>query len=292
HTVAIVQLGDMSPLMNALSKAGLKLELLLTDSSGGGESVWDFSVPVPAEYVNVGSPYTGTTGNRIMTVRTRLTRDQTKSKPSPGFYAVPGLTSFKLKPYYNFGNGPFLETPPTRFQYVPTCFVRTSLGTNNVNFGPVLTTDVDSTFSRIIPFNVTAGVNGNCNNGLLGNLQGVYTVNVTGGTTNYYLELPLKVSFILNHGGEISPDRKAILLYKDGSSDKNGLQLKINAPDGNPVTFNEAGLPVNKFGHFYGAAGGGQWVINNTYQASLSHSGETVMTGRYSAQVTVKVDYY
>lgn len=292
HTVAIVQLGDMSPLMNALSKAGLKLELLLTDSSGGGESVWDFSVPVPAEYVNVGSSYTGTTGNRIMTVRTRLTRDQTKSKPSPGFYAVPGLTSFKLKPYYNFGNGPFLETPPTRFQYVPTCFVRTSLGTNNVNFGPVLTTDVDSTFSRIIPFNVTAGVNGNCNNGLLGNLQGVYTVNVTGGTTNYYLELPLKVSFILNHGGEISPDRKAILLYKDGSSDKNGLQLKINAPDGNPVTFNEAGLPVNKFGHFYGAAGGGQWVINNTYQASLSHSGETVMTGRYSAQVTVKVDYY
>ncbi|EAB9908894.1 hypothetical protein DRD49_06630 [Salmonella enterica subsp. enterica serovar Javiana] len=292
HTVAIVQLGDMSPLMNALSKAGLKLELLLTDSSGGGESVWDFSVPVPAEYVNVGSPYTGTTGNRIMTVRTRLTRDQTKSKPSPGFYAVPGLTSFKLKPYYNFGNGPFLETPPTRFQYVPTCFVRTSLGTNNVNFGPVLTTDVDSTFSRIIPFNVTAGVNGNCNNGLLGNLQGVYTVNVTGGTTKYYLELPLKVTFILNHGGEISPDKKAILLYKDGSSDKNGLQLKINAPDGNPVTFNEAGLPVNKFGHFYGAAGGGQWVINNTYQASLSHSGETVMTGRYSAQVTVKVDYY
>ncbi|ENU7737962.1 hypothetical protein ACE3YX_004631, partial [Salmonella enterica] len=81
-------------------------------------------------------------------------------------------------------------------------------------------------------------------------------------------------------------------LYKDGSSDKNGLQLKINAPDGNPVTFNEAGLPVNKFGHFYGADGGGQWVINNTYQASLSHSGETVMTGRYIAQVTVKVDYY
>lgn len=293
HTVGIIRLGDMSPLIDALNKAGLKLEFLVSDSSGGGESVWDFSVKAPAEYVNVGSSYIGTTGNRTMTFRTRLTRDQTKPNPNPGFYAVPGLTSFKLIPdYYSMRIGPFLETPSVRLQYVPACFVRTRLGTNKVNFGPILTSDVDSTFSRRIDFNVIADVNKSCNNGTFGNLLGSYTVSVTGGTTNYYLELPLKVSFILNNGGEASSDRKSILLYKESTSDKNGLQLEIKAPDGNPVTFNEASLPVNEFGIFQGTEGGGAWNIINTYQAVLSSTGEQVKTGKYSAQVTVKVDYY
>ncbi|HFJ3371270.1 TPA: fimbrial protein [Salmonella enterica] len=293
HTVGIIRLGDMSPLIDALNKAGLKLEVLVSDSSGGGESVWDFSVKNPAEYVNVGSSYIGTTGNRTMTFRTRLTRDQTKPKPNPGFYVVPGLTSFKLIPYYYSTRiGPFLETPSVRLQYVPACFVRTRLGTNKVNFGPILTSDVDSTVSRRIDFNVIADVNKSCNNGTFGNLLGSYTVRVTGGTTNYYLELPLKVSFILNNGGEASSDRKSILLYKESTSDKNGLQLEIKAPDGNPVTFNEASLPVNEFGIFQGAEGGGTWNIINTYQAVLSSTGEQVKTGKYSAQVTVKVDYY
>ncbi|EBM3225219.1 fimbrial protein [Salmonella enterica] len=293
HTVGIIRLGDMAPLIDALNRAGLKLEILVSDSSGGGESVWDFSVKTPAEYVNVGSSYIGTTGNRIMTFRTRLTRDQTKPKPAPGFYVVPGLTSFKLIPdYYSTKIGPFLETPPIRLQYVPACFVRTRLGTNNVNFGPILTSDVDSSFSRRIDFNVIADVNKSCNNGTFGNLQGSYTVSVTGGTKNYYLDLPLKVSFILNNGGEASSDRKSILLYKESTSDKNGLQLEIKAPDGNPVTFNEASLPVNEFGIFQGAEGGGTWNIINTYQAVLSSTGEQVKTGKYSAQVTVKVDYY
>ncbi|ECI0839860.1 hypothetical protein AU892_22150 [Salmonella enterica subsp. diarizonae] len=293
HTVGIIRLGDMALLIDALNKAGLKLEILVSDSSGGGESVWDFSVKTPVEYVNVGSSYIGTTGNRIMTFRTRLTRDQTKPKPAPGFYVVPGLTSFKLIPdYYSTKIGPFLETPPIRLQYVPACFVRTRLGTNNVNFGPILTSDVDSSFSRRIDFNVIADVNKSCNNGTFGNLQGSYTVSVTGGTKNYYLDLPLKVSFILNNGGEASSDRKSILLYKESTSDKNGLQLEIKAPDGNPVTFNEASLPVNEFGIFQGAEGGGTWNIINTYQAVLSSTGEQVKTGKYSAQVTVKVDYY
>lgn len=293
HTVGIIRLGDMSPLIDALNKAGLKLEVLVSDSSGGGESVWDFSVKNPAEYMNVGSSYIGTTGNRTMTFRTRLTRDQTKPKPNPGFYVVPGLTSFKLIPdYYSMRIGPFLETPPVRLQYVPACFVRTRLGTNKVNFGPILTSDVDSTVSRRIDFNVIADVNKSCNNGTFGNLLGSYTVSVTGGTTNYYLKLPLKVSFILNNGGEASSDRKSILLYKESTSDKNGLQLEIKAPDGNPVTFNEASLPVNEFGIFQGAEGGGAWNIINTYQAVLSSTGEQVKTGKYSAQVTVKVDYY
>lgn len=36
HTVGIIRLGDMLPLIDALNKAGLKLEFLVSDSSGGG----------------------------------------------------------------------------------------------------------------------------------------------------------------------------------------------------------------------------------------------------------------
>ncbi|ECJ4381020.1 hypothetical protein DLB95_28480, partial [Salmonella enterica subsp. diarizonae] len=79
---------------------------------------------------------------------------------------------------------------------------------------------------------------------------------------------------------------------KDDRHLKNGQQLKINAPDGEPVIFNEASLPVNKFGDFQGSEGGGTWRVSNTYNAVLSSTGDPVITGKYSAQVTVKVDYY
>lgn len=36
HTVGIIRLGDMWPLIDALNNAGLKLEILVSDSSGGG----------------------------------------------------------------------------------------------------------------------------------------------------------------------------------------------------------------------------------------------------------------
>ncbi|ELI2617745.1 fimbrial protein [Salmonella enterica] len=279
---------DLTPLQKALDAAGLTLEFEVNNSADGYSVTYE---PLNSTDQTSVSKFYDPAIEGVLSVRFLL---KVKKTPGATFSAVPGLSAFKLNALTG-GNGYpgiRINTTPFRIQYVPTCFVRTSLGTNNVNFGPVLTTDAGNSFSRTIPFNVSAGVNRNCNNGLLGNLQDAYTVNVTGGTTNYYLELPLKVTFILNNGGVISSDKKAILLYKDGSSDKNGLQLKINAPDGNPVIFNEATLPVNKFGNFQGGEGGGTWNIINSYQAVLSSTGEQVKIGKYSAQVTVKVDYY
>ncbi|EBM2193526.1 hypothetical protein DWD10_26255, partial [Salmonella enterica] len=206
------------------------------------------------------------------------------------------LSAFKLVPFegaINFTGVP-INTGAVRLQFVPKCFVKTSLSTPDINFGPVITTDVNNSFSRSIPFNVTADVNKSCNNGTFGNLLGAYTVTVSvGKTKDYYLELPLKVSFMLNNGGRVSSDGKSILLYKEGTTDENGLQLKINATDdGTPVTFNDASSPVNKFGSFQGGPNGGTWNISNTYNAVLSYTGEQVITGKYRAQVTVKVDYY
>ncbi|EBZ5132424.1 hypothetical protein EBP34_11485 [Salmonella enterica subsp. enterica serovar Saintpaul] len=292
HTASIVILGDANNLIKSLKSLGLTLTLNVSDSSGVTSPSWVFnSFGTAVDNIVVGRSYNGSTGNRTMTINAALSRDSSE-KTSPGFYAIPSLSAFKLVPYYGtFSGGLQLNTPAIRIQYVPTCFVQTSLNTNNINFGPVLTTDVDSSFDRQIPFTVTASVNKNCNGGYFGNLQTGYTPALTGAKT-YYLDLPLKVSFVLNNGGEVSSDRKSILLYKESTSDKNGLQLDINAPDGNPVTFNEASLPVNKFGNFQGSESGGTWNIINSYQAVLSSTGDQVKTGKYSAQVTVKVDYY
>ncbi|EMW3789179.1 fimbrial protein [Salmonella enterica] len=297
HTVSIVRLADANNLIKSLEETGMILTIDVT-SNGVKSDSWVFGKKgsTPPERISVGSSYTGKTGtgNRTMTINAALSRDSSE-KTSPGFYAIPSLSAFKLVPYYGtFLGGLQLNTPAIRIQYVPTCFVQTSLNTNNINFGPVLTTDVDSSFGRQIPFTVTASVNKNCNGGYFGNLQTGYTPHFSESavTKTYYLDLPLKVSFVLNNGGEVSSDRKSILLYKESTSDKNGLQLEINAPDGNPVTFNEASLPVNKFGNFQGSESGGTWNIINSYQAVLSSAGEQVKTGKYSAQVTVKVDYY
>ncbi|MGG5964970.1 fimbrial protein [Salmonella enterica] len=289
HSVAVVRLGDIAPLTNALKAAGLKLEILITDS--GKESTWDFSVSPPAESVNIGVPYTDETGDRTMTVRTKLSRNTSAPAPNPGFYAVPSLTAFKLKPFYNSGSGPFLITPSVRFQYVPTCFVKTSLNTNNVSFGPVITTDVSDSFSRSLPFTVRAGVNSGCNGGNFGNLQKDYTVSLSGGSKTFYLDLPLKVSFMLNNGGELSSDNKSIILHNP-EGNNNGLQLRITDNNNIPVTFGETSSPDNKFGNFQGGPGGGTWNISNTYNAVLFPTGDPVKTGKYSAQVTVKVEYY
>ncbi|EBR9315552.1 hypothetical protein D4F06_25650 [Salmonella enterica subsp. enterica serovar Muenchen] len=297
HTVSIVRLADANNLIKSLEETGMILTIDVT-SNGVKSDSWVFGKKgiTPPERISVGSSYTGKTGtgDMTLTISVTLSRDSSK-KTNPGFYAIPALSAFKLTPNNSSFDGIQLNTPAIRIQYVPTCFVQTSLSTNNINFGPVLTTDVDSSFDRQIPFTVTASVNKNCNGGYFGNLQTGYTPHFSesAATKTYYLDLPLKVSFMLINGGVVCSDGKSVCLYKEGStSDKNGLQLKINAPSGNPVTFNEASLPVNKFGNFQGSEGGGTWNIINSYQAVLSSTGEQVKTGKYSAQVTVKVDYY
>ncbi|EHV3449371.1 hypothetical protein K0M85_003176 [Salmonella enterica] len=291
------RLADGSALLRqALSDAGLKLQILVNSDS----NVWN---PLDSEFTEVGSYSYDTghdyyiTGQKTLQLKARLVVVDSR-KIRPGFYAIPSLSSFKLLAFDGaaFYPGALINTGAVRLQFVPKCFVKTSLSTPDINFGPVITTDVNSSFSLSRGFDVIAGVNESCNGGVayLGNLTGSYTIYLNGTPQKtYYLELPLKVSFVLNNGGRVSSDGKSILLYKEGTTDENGLQLKINAPDdGNPVTFNNTSSPVNKFGEFNGDPDKKTWNIRKEYNAVLSSTGEQVITGKYKAQVTVKVDYY
>ncbi|EKC2615857.1 hypothetical protein OOO38_004332 [Salmonella enterica] len=279
-------------LTKTLQKANLKLEVLLNDSSGDGEVTW---VPSLAQrYVNIGAKYRVKTSKRTVSIRLRLT---TTGKIAPGLYIIPPLSVFKIYAHMSATNitpGVTLSTPIIRIQYIPTCFVQTRLSTNSVNFGPVITTDVDNSLDLRTPFSVTAATDGHC--APESNLLSVYKVaRYNEMERDYYLSLPLKVSFILSSGGEISGDRKSIALYKEGTTDKNGLQLKINGPDNEPVTFSDAetSSPDNKFDILNGGnVSEAKLTSTRPYTAILSATGDRVRTGKYRAQVTVKVNFY
>ncbi|EEL5598858.1 fimbrial protein [Salmonella enterica] len=284
--VYLQRLSDTGVLTQALKDTGLEMKFEIINSDG--TSIQAYNPLDSSDQVKVSQFYNSRiTGTLYLHILLTVSRDI-----GPVFSAVPALSAFRLAAVSGGFNGSRIDinSTPVRIQYVPVCFVQTRLNTNTVNFGPVLTTEVDNSFTRSIPFTVTADVNSSCDHG---NLMDGYTAKPSGGPQTFYLNLPLKVSFVLNNGGVVSSDKKSILLYKEGTSDKNGLQLEIKPHEGEPVTFNEASLPVNKFGNFYGADGGGKWVITNDYNAVLSSTaGEQVKTGKYSAQVTVKVDYY
>ncbi|EEU4853443.1 hypothetical protein MX582_004646 [Salmonella enterica] len=289
--VAFARLGDLKPLTDALDKAGLKLEIHLSDSSGGGEAVFNHFTGSP-DYVGIGSEYISTgngiqhTGNRTLTIRLKLTVNR---KISAGFYVVPPLSSFRLSAHLNkTGSAIQINTTATRIQYVPNCFVQAGLSTNKVDFGPVLTSDIDSSFSLPRTFSIRASADSDpaCGkNQLTGPYEGV---------GNYYLQLPLKVAFLINSGGTPSSDNKAIILKNENNED-NGLQLKISDPEGRFVTFNNESAslptdsPANKLGEFHD----GIFTVNKQYTATLLQApGKPVKTGKYRTQVTVKVSYY
>ncbi|EBA2138300.1 hypothetical protein PJ70_17525 [Salmonella enterica] len=282
-------------LKQALDNAGLKLQILVNSDGAWTPSESDHTEVDNYSY-DTGHDYY-ITGQKTLKLKARLVVVD-NNKIRPGFYAIPSLSSLKLMAFNGaFGSpGVLINTGAVRLQFVPKCFVKTSLSTPDINFGPVITTDVNSSFSLSRGFDVIAGVNESCNGGVayLGNLTGSYKLYLNGNLKGtYYLELPLKVSFVLNNGGRVSSDGKSILLYKEGTTDENGLQLKINAPDdGNPVTFNNTSSPVNKFGEFNGDPEKKTWNIRKEYNAVLSSTGKQVITGKYKAQVTVKVDYY
>lgn len=284
----ITRLNDINSLINALSKAGMQLKFRIRDSSNGQDVIWN---PANAENISFGKTYTGDTGKRTVYITVEL---YLIKSPTAGFYAIPPLTSFKMVPYYGTYSGFFLTTSATLIRYIPDCFVKTALTTNKVDFGPVITSDVNSSLSLTRPFTVMASVNNDsgCNKG---NLQDGYTVSTSGGTQTFHLELPLKVTFFVNSGGEVS-DEKSLHLYKEGTSDKNGLQLKIYDNNHNAVSFNNDStslpdiFPANKLGEFNGSSN--TWTVSKQYTATLSSTGAPVLTGKYNAQVTVKVSYY
>ncbi|ECF8076557.1 fimbrial protein [Salmonella enterica] len=289
---ALLRLSNLGPLTTILQKAGLELRVTV----GGVEKEWSFTdksspdfVELPVDY----KPKSGggyTTGIQTLKLQAKLYAKNFTNQPA--FFIIPSLSAFNLKPTEPLrGNtGVQINTPPVRIQYVPTCFVQSKLSTGQIDFGPVMTTDVGNSFSRTQSFRVTATANSSC--GGYSTLIKGQSVTISGQPLTLYLDLPLKVSFMLNSGGRLSGNN--IRLYKGKTTTENGLQLKITDDSDNEVKFGEItspdvqSLPGNKLGEF----SNGDFSVNKTYKVVLSATGDPLVTGRYRAQVTVKVEYY
>ncbi|ECG5862984.1 TPA: hypothetical protein G8M32_005190 [Salmonella enterica] len=296
----IIYRSDGGNFLTALKQLGLKMDIYITDTNGGKTGHWtipDSQGAISPEYVEFGNNFVASTGTgeRTMTIRATLSRATSQSKP--GFYVLPSLSAFRLLPHPNSTSGPFLITPPLRLQYVPKCFVKTTVPPF-VKFGPVMTTDVNSSFSVTRIFQVTADADFICG-GMDNNvLKDPVKVTTSGGSADYYLDLPLKVSFIPqgDSASDISDNGTSLLLRNDEKK-INGLKLQIFNED-TPVTFGDISTSgirppdTNKFGNFYGSDSGGHWHAPKDYKAVLSSTGGPVLTGSYNAQVLVKVEYY
>ncbi|ENJ0752630.1 hypothetical protein AB0049_003814, partial [Salmonella enterica] len=294
--VTLYPLGDLTPLANALQQAGLKLNLKVTDSSDGVTHDVDVLAFKEKDKLAVGSNYhinnSLDTGPR--TLKIQLEVKAVGGEISPGFYAVPPLSAFLLKAHGNFlGDGIPINTTATRIQYVPTCFVKARVDPV-VDFGPVINSYVDDSFTLSGHFTVRASVNqaSGCGAGILDKPYVSYGKdNKPVGT--FYLSLPLKVEFIATGNGGYQKDNAIIVKNEDG--DENGLQLKI-FDDNIPVSLGEIPAKTtvpegNKLGTFDGSINA--WTVTKQYTATLSQApGIPVKTGKYRTQVTVKVSYY
>ncbi|HBM0103130.1 TPA: fimbrial protein [Salmonella enterica subsp. enterica serovar Wedding] len=283
---------ELTNLRRAMKNMGLYMKLVVTDSVTGSkkelildENTGNISYAVMRENID---------GDAEGTLTFRLDM-YSKGELNPGFYSLPLLNAFKIVPNgSDVSKGINVKVSPVQIQYVPTCFVKASLNTDKVDFGPVLTSDIDSSFSRPRTFSIQASVNNaaGCN---IGTLTKPFELVLEGQETKImYLHLPLKVAFLINSGGAPSSDNKAIILKNEHNED-NGLQLKISDPAGNFVTFNNESeslptdSPANKLGEFHD----GIFTVNKPYTATLSQApGKPVKTGKYRTQVTVKVSYY
>ncbi|EJJ4074062.1 fimbrial protein [Salmonella enterica] len=285
--VTINRLRDLEPLASALKGAGMQLKFQIRDESSGQvqELTYDDSFGAQTVFF-IGNSYKGTTtGTLYIRLKLYLTK-----VPAPGFYAVPSLSVLKILPQWAVSYGGFfITTDAIRIQYVPTCFVKARVDPV-VNFGPVLTSEINSSFSMPLSFNVGASVN-NAADCDIGNLTEGYGVS-TSDKQKSYINLPLKVEFLVAGGGAISSDNKAILLKND-SGENNGLQLKISDPAGNVVTFGDVSQPDSNPASQLGKFDKGIFTVNKKYTATLSQApGKPVKIGKYRAQVTVKVSYY
>ncbi|EKB5404484.1 fimbrial protein [Salmonella enterica] len=287
--VTISLLKDLKPLTGALKGFGIQLKFRIRDKTSGQvqEVTYDDSTGA-LNFVYIGNSYKGTTtGTLYISLNLYLTK-----VPPPGFYAVPALSVISILPQWSASYGYFLiTTDATRIQYVPTCFVKASVD-SVVNFGPVLTSDINSKFSMSRSFNVGAGVN-NAADCDIGNLTKGYDVKTSDGQKRkYFINLPLKVEFLVTGGETVSSDSQSIILKND-SGEYNGLQLKISDEANNVVTFGEVLQPGSNFASQLGAFDEGNFTVSKKYYATLSQApGKTVKTGKYSAKVTVKVSYY
>lgn len=289
-TPQLQALGDYTTLNRALSKAGLKLEIIV---NGNETSPWSPNLqpdlPI-SEVYPAGPAYTGTSGPRVLTLVAKLS--VVNSNPPAARYPVPSGTIFKLVAAYGAGGspGPFITNTPTRMQFTPKCIGDVSVD-NLVQFNRVIATAGHmGTLPQQQPFQVITRINPTCNIGSL-------TAPAIPDNAQTQFLMLLSAQFILQGPGRIGGDGTSIILSNEDGVE-NGLKMQILDPNNanQPVPILPAPIPQlynDSVGNFGQLIGSNPAAAVHSYTASLTpDAGKELKLGKYSTQVLVKVTYY
>ena len=289
---AIVILGDYAPIREALRKASLSLSIVY-ESLFLGQWSPDPLEPTYSPYFSVGDPYQGDSGERIGRIFLVLLMNRPITKPLRSF--LPATFAFKLVADEGavMAPGIFLNTTPSRFQYIPSCIGSVSVD-NTVTFDTVLTTaSYNGKLPQAKPFNLTARINSPA---ACPGMEPLIGPSASNNALDAFF-LRTVVSF-LPQSGERTDKFKETLFLKNADGQENGLQLTITNAANQTVKFGT--LPMDQYGltlpDYAGNVGptlqGTTLSQIQTYTAHLERTGAELKTGTYSAQVLVKVTWY
>ncbi|ECT5253037.1 hypothetical protein ATT74_26090 [Salmonella enterica subsp. enterica serovar Panama] len=271
---ALITTTDFGASIKKLDKAGLGLEMTITETKSGNSATltWNdikqtgngyiiskmFGSALPIIFQNdpVVTTRNGTLSGKIVAE---------KNYPgAPVMLNIPAMTALKITPDKDGKNdaGTGIKTPEFFIRIFPANLGQVRISPSSVvDFGRIYATSVDTLTKTSAPFTVTAEQQ-------------------TGTATAF--DIPLNIEF--DTGGlPLTDDNQAIIL-------DNGLKLSVTdtgTPD-KKITFNKTYLMGTI--HFLPSTGTG---ISKTYTAKVEpvSNKPDIKTGRFNAGVTVKVTY-
>ncbi|EBI1833207.1 hypothetical protein NAK51_002889 [Salmonella enterica] len=259
-------------MQNLLLKAGLRLFLLVTDVSGKvtewapGADGQPNSIPLDKSYITDTRPGPDHYGFNTISVRMRLKQiSEMKGPLKIDFPSHQGI--LRLSPdAYGSGKGLIIKTSPFHLQYIPTCIGKVSITPTSIYLGHFLTARLqDSLPQAIKTITITAQQNPACETGMAG-----------------FFALDLYTQF--STSSPLTDSGRAILLKND-AGEQTGLKLSITEQTSKKKVFFD-----NRKTSF-GSIQQGWPLIKRTYTTDVSPTGGDLHTGKFSADVVIKITY-
>lgn len=264
------KLGDFNGVIEALSSAGLGLDIILQETgTGQPEVTWSwydmqrqntkvFGRSMPPDTTDI--PRSATFKLRLF-VREPITNAKIVQFPArTAFNIIPALT--------NYTRGVNLTSTPFSIRYLPDNFGYVSLSTTTVNLGHIYTNYQNP--AKRASFTVTAGQRMG-----VGGPDGTFTI-------------PLQTTFTATGKTLTDNGQAARMTNEDGQA--NGLKLSIlDTSSGDRLTF---GQPSDLGKLKSGGTGIPATPVSKNYTALLEQdAGTPLKTGPFSADVVVTVTY-
>ncbi len=260
-------LGDFQSAITALDRAGLKLDISMTET-GHSPVTWDWNSLQTQNTRPFGASMGSNQTNVNRSVTFQLKLYVNKQINSAQIVDVGSLTAFSIIPCTSCtaSQGVHLTSTPFSIRYMPSNFGYVRISPTTVNLGHIYTNYQNP--EKRATFTVRAGQNLG-----VGGPDGKFTI-------------PLQVTFTT--GKVLTDSNHAALMTSDDDGKPNGLTLSILNDAGNTLEF---GKPSDLGELVSGNTGIIATPVEKNYTALLKESGEPLKTGPFSADVTVNVTY-